>query len=165
MQFAADEIDCVVNRLAHEQATWPTETDCDRLDRVEDALRERGILLWQASPCCDSCTRGEVGDRIEVINSRYPGFSDFVRGCAFFIDQNLPEMLANSTALSVYLGYDWLSQDGSSADEDDYEQNALGIAHEVCQCLLDEAFEPNWDGSYARKIGISLNWQRRTLLP
>jgi hypothetical protein len=56
MQFAALELERTAAELASEQATWPSETDCDRLDRVETALRDRGIVLWQASPCCDTCT-------------------------------------------------------------------------------------------------------------
>src|SRR5262245_7856801 len=66
IQFSADEINRRVALLKSENATWPKETDCERLDRVEIALRERGILLWQASPCCDSCTASELSDRIDV---------------------------------------------------------------------------------------------------
>lgn len=50
LHFAAEELDRAATQLAAEEATWPDETDCDRLDRVEVALRERGILLWQAPP-------------------------------------------------------------------------------------------------------------------
>ena len=163
-QFAADELNCAVTGLSAERATWPEETDCDRLDRVEAALCDRGILLWQASPCCDSCTWGELPDRINVLNDRYPGFRDRVRGYAFFIDQNMPESLADSTALSVCLGYGWFSPEDSEPTAEAYKKEALGIAHEVCECLRNEGFEVNWDNDFARKICISLNWQRRTLL-
>jgi hypothetical protein len=139
-------------------------TDCDRLDRVEDALRDQEILLWQVSPCCDTCTGAELPDRIDVINGRFPGFHDRVRGYAFFIDQNMPEMLAKSTELSVYLAYGWFSPDGSEVAPEVYQKHALGIAREVCEALRDEGFEANWDGDFARKIGVSLNWQRRTKL-
>jgi hypothetical protein len=164
LRFAADELNRAVTQLALEKGTWPEETDCDRLDRVEVALRQRGILLWQASPCCDTCTAAELPDRIDVIDHRYPGFRDHVRGYAFFIDQNLPEMLADSTQLSVYLGYGWFSPDGSGVAPEVYETNGLGIAREVCECLRNEGFEVDWNGDFARKIGVSLNWRRRTLL-
>jgi len=59
-QFAADELKRAETQLASEKSAWPAVTDCDRLDRVEAALRERGILLWQVSPCCDTCTVGEL---------------------------------------------------------------------------------------------------------
>ena len=126
---------------------WPPETDCDRLDRVEETLRGRGILLWQVSPCCDTCTGGELPDRIDEIDRRYPGFRDRVRGYAFFIDQNMADMLAEDTQVSVYLAYGWFSPDDSTVAPEVYESKALGIAREVCDCLREHGFEPDWDGS------------------
>ncbi|HZN34383.1 MAG TPA: hypothetical protein VFB80_11210 [Pirellulaceae bacterium] len=164
IHFATDELKRAAILLATEKAAWPAVTDCDRLDRVEVALRERGILLWQVSPCCDTCTGAELGDRVNVISRRYPGFRDCVRGYAFFIDQNMPDMLADSTRLSVYLAYGWFSADDSQMSPDAYAKNALGIAREVCECLRNEGFEVDWDVDVARKIGVSLSWQRRTML-
>jgi len=164
VRFAKDELEKAEAAQSAVKATWPPETDCDRLDDVETILRDRGILLWQVSPCCDSCTGGELPDRIDELDQRHPGFRSKVRGYAFFIDQNMANMLADDTDISVYLGYGWLSQDESSVTPEVYERNALGIAHEVCDCLREHGFEPNWDGSFSRKIGVSLNWRRRTML-
>lgn len=164
IQFTGDELDRAAARIASEKRTWPAETDCDRLDRVEAALCERGILLWQVSPCCDTCSRAELPERIDVIDGSHPGFSERLRGYSFFIDQNMPQMLSESTDVTVYLAYGWISPDGSEVAPEKYEKNALGIAREICKCLRDEGFEPDWDGDFARKIGVSLNWQRRTEL-
>jgi hypothetical protein len=164
VQFATAELKKAETAHSKEQAGWPAETDCDRLDRVEAALRDRGILLWQVSPCCDTCTGGWLPDRIDVMESRHPGFRDRVRGYAFFIDQIMADMLAQDSNISVYLGYGWFSPDDSSVEPDVYETNAFGIAREVCDCLREHGFEPDWDGSFSKKIGISLNWQRRTML-
>lgn len=163
-QLASDELDRAATQLASEKATWPDETDCDRLDRVEIALRERGILLWQASPCCDTCSGAELPDRIEEVDRSDRGFRSRVRGFAFFIDQKLPEMLADSTQLSVYLAYGSLSPGASRVAPDVYAKAAPSIAREVCECLRVEGFEVDWDGDLSRKIGISLDWQRRTML-
>jgi hypothetical protein len=162
VRYAAEQLEQAAATLAAEQATWPRDTDCDRLDRVEGTLHDRGIVLWQVSPCCDSCTVGELYDHIERIDQRYPGFQERVRGYAFFIDQNMAEMLTDSTRLSVYLGYGWLSPDNSEVSPDLYKKNALGIAQEVCDCLRQHGFDPNWNGDFSMKIGVSLNWQRRT---
>ncbi|WP_145083681.1 DUF6891 domain-containing protein [Anatilimnocola aggregata] len=164
VRFASDELKKAEAAHAAAQATWPPETDCDRLDQVEAALRDRGILLWQASPCCDTCTGGELPDRIHELERRYPGFRNKVCGYTFFIDQNMADMLAEDTNISVYLGYGWLSQEESSVAPDVYEANALDIAREVCDCLRKHGFKSNWDGSFSKKIGISLNWQRRAML-
>ncbi len=45
-----------------------------------------------------------------------------------------------------------------------YESKALGIAREVCKCLRDERFAPDWNGELSRKMGVSLNWQRQTMI-
>lgn len=165
IQFATDELEKAAALLAAEQASWPRETDCDRLDRVEASLRDRGILLWQASPCCDTCTSSELPERADWIAQRHPGFRDRLRGYAFFIDQNLPDSLAESTQVSVYLGYGWVPPgDGPEVAKEAYEKQALGIAHEICNCFRDHGFEPDWDGNFARKIGVSFDWKRRTML-
>jgi hypothetical protein len=165
IQFATAELERAESAHAAEQGNWPLETDCDRLDRVEASLREKGILLWQASPCCDTCTSSELPERSDVITQRHPGFRDRLRGYAFFIDQNLPESLAESTELSVYLGYGWLQPDDSpDVAKDVYQEQSLGIAHEICRCLREHGFKPNWEGDFSRKIGVSLDWKRRTML-
>ena len=164
ISFAREELARAAARHLLEQAAWPAETDCERLDLVELKLRAQGILLWQASPCCDSCTCGELSDRIDEIERRHPGFRKRVRGYAFFIDQNMPEMLVDDIHISLYLAYGWISGDGSRVDPESYKDNALGIAREVCGVLLECGFEPIWDGSFSTKIRVSLTWQRRTML-
>ena len=161
-QLAAEEFDRAAARHATAQAEWPEATDCDRLDRVEAALRDRGILLWQVSPCCDTCTTAEIRDRINGIERRHPGFRERVRGYAFFIDQNMPQMLSEGEEIGLYLGYGWMSSSGSSVAPERYEEIALGVGREVSECLRDEGFTVDWDGKLSRKIGISLVWRRRT---
>lgn len=163
-RFASEEISRIARELEAERASWPEQTDCDRLDRVEETLRGHGILLWQASPCCDTCTSSELPDRINEIEERHPGFAEHLRGYGFFIDQNLPEMLADSYELSIYLAYGWFSPDGNDVEPEFYTQHALSIAREICECLRDEGFEVDWNGSFDRKIGVTLNWQRRAFL-
>jgi hypothetical protein len=75
-----------------------------------------------------------------------------------------PEDLAESSHLSVYLGYGWFPPDDSEAAPQVYGENALSIAREVCECLRNERFEVVWNGDIAHKIVVSLNWQRRTPL-
>jgi len=164
IRFAEVELDMFAAKQSMDQASWPPETDCERLDRVEATLRDRGILLWQVSPCCDTCTSSELPDRIDEIERRHPGFRDRVRGYAFFIDQNMTDMLAEDINISVYLAYGWFAADGSNVDAEAYKVNALGIAREICDCLHEHGFPPEWDGSFSKKIGVSLNWQRRTKL-
>ncbi len=164
LQFTTDEIEREAAKLFAEMETWPEETDCDRLDRAEQLLRDRGILLWQASPCCDTCTMGEFSDRLQVIDEQFPGLNDRLRGYTFFIDQNIPDELSEGSELTVCLGYGSISEDEADNDPEVYEKKALGIAREVCECLHAAGIKPDWDGSFSRKICITVQWQRRTLL-
>lgn len=164
VDFAADEYDRAYEQFQLDQSDWPEKTDCDRLDNVEKTLRNNGILLWQVSPCCDTCTGAELSDRIELIDRQNPGFRERVRGYAFFIDQTLPESLSEGTQLSIYLAYGWLSTDKAEIDPSEDRKRALGIAQEVCECLRNEGLQVDWDGDYSRKIGVSLNWLRRDML-
>lgn len=164
LAYAREVLERSVLEHRSAQGEWPEVTDCDRLDQVEAVLRESGILLWQVSPCCDTCTTSELGDRIDAINQRHPGLRDSIRGYGFFIDQNMPEMLSDSSQLSVYLAYGWIPPKGEKPDEETYRGKALGIAKEICGRLQEHGFEADWDGDFAQKIGLSLNWQRRTPL-
>jgi len=164
VHFAEEEIDRARSQIIEEQASWPIPTDCDRLDRAEAALRERGILLWQVSPCCDSCTSAELPDRIDEIEQLHPGFRERVRGYAFYIDQTLPESLGESSHISVYLAYGWFAPDGSEVSRAEYEMNALSIAGEVCDCIREAGLEPEWNGDFSRKIGVPLEWRRRIVV-
>ncbi len=136
--FVDAELERCVARVASERLTWPDETDCDRLDRVETALREQGVLLWQASPCCNSCTAGEMGDRIEVVNHRFPGFRDRLRGYAFFIDQNMPEELARSSELSVYL----IATAGSRPTENSLRRNCMSAMRSQLPARFANVYGP-----------------------
>jgi hypothetical protein len=160
-QFVSEELTRAEARLEAESAGWPERTDCDRLDRAEVAMRERGILFWQASPCCDTCTGGELPDRIDFIDSRVPGFRARLRGYAFFIDQGLAEMLAESSEATVFLAYGWFIPAGAEVSDEEHTARSLDIGHEVCECLRQEGLVPMWAGDFAKKIGVSVNWQRR----
>lgn len=162
-EFTDNELKKALTLYSLEQEKWPVETDCDRLNRAEDELRDSGILLWQVSPCCDTCSNSELPDRIDAVNQEYPGFREKVRGYAFFIDQNMADMLSESTEISIYLAYGWFPADGESVSQNDYENNAIKIGNEVCKILIKQGLKPNWDGDLKKKIGLSLSWQRRAI--
>jgi|GEM_PF-6220481 len=164
IRLTSDEIKQAVTQFAAEKGEWPEVTDCDRLDRVEAKSRDRGILFWQASSCCDTCTRSELGDRMEMINCRHPGFLEIVCGYAFFVDQNLPGMLAEDPSLSFFICYGWFPKERPQATPEELKSNTLEIGRNVCECLKSEGFEVDWDGDVQNRIGLSIKWQRRTML-
>lgn len=161
VQYAREQIEAAAVRHAEDKAAWAGETDCDRLDHAEAALRDAGVLLWQVSPCCDTCSGAELPDRIDEIEARYPGFRERLDGYAFFIEQNMADMLSDGTQISVYLAYGWFPPEDARPDQSLYEENALRIGGMVKDQLERLGLEVDWNGSLSKKIGVTVNWQRR----
>ncbi|MCA9642538.1 MAG: hypothetical protein H6718_19810 [Polyangiaceae bacterium] len=160
---AIKQLPLVRQRHEAEQSDWPEETDCDRLDEVQDELQEDGIVFWQASPCCNTCSQSELPDRLREIDEDDPGFAKECRGYAFFHDQSLPDELLENSQLLVYLSYGWFP-DKDDVSETEYAKQALAIGEEVCDALESAGFRVDWTGDLSKKIGLHINWQRRTQL-
>ncbi|MEZ6003318.1 MAG: hypothetical protein R3F33_03930 [Planctomycetota bacterium] len=164
VDYLQEQIQLATETLSQEQADWPAETDCDRLDAVEAELREKGILFWQVSPCCMSCSWGDVPLRIDFIESRFPGFRARIRGAAFFYDQSLAEELADNDEITLALAYGQYSQDEQPISEEAEERESVAIGHEVVSCLKRHRLKPEWTGNFDRKILVPVRWQRRTIV-
>lgn len=162
-EFVREEVGRRFAAIKTQAADWPTTTDCDRLDDAEENLLKAGILFWQASPCCDSCTIGDMPSRIEEIDSRHPGSGDRLRGYAFFIDQTIAERLGENEEIDLYLAYGWFNKD-EDIDQAEYERGVVAIGHEVVEHLEAAGLHTNWNGDIKKKIGVDVTWRRRTLL-
>ncbi|QDT70080.1 hypothetical protein MalM25_30250 [Planctomycetes bacterium MalM25] len=161
--YAQLELNRFVEKYESEKKAWPDKTECDRLDAVQESLQEKGIVLWQAAPCCDSCTMGEFSDRVDSLEKEDPRLRERLRGYAFFIDQNMAEMLSDGPIIDVYLGYGSIGG-GDEIDEDEYRRRALAIGHEVVEELSNGGLKVEWNGDFSKKIGLSIDWKRRTPL-
>lgn len=162
-EYAKERLPALRVEFQAEQASWPEVTDCDRLDDVQDELQEDGILLWQASPCCDTCSHSELPDRIDAIEEEDPGFRDRCRGYAFFHDQALADDLLEDSHLQVYLSYGWFCDEGR-VTQDEYRKQALAIGEEVRDALETAGLQVVWDGDLSKKILLHIDWKRRTRL-
>ena len=147
--------------LDAEREGWPETTDVDRLDRAEAMLQEKGILFWQVSPCCDNCTLAELGERIGEVEEDDPDFPDRVRGYAFYIDQSLPDSLADGSRIELCIGYGWLAAGEIEVPEEEQGPLCLGIGREVFDALKQVGFEPEWDGNLDKKIQVAVDWKCR----
>lgn len=158
--YARTEVARASEQLAAEQVSWPDRTDCDRLDAAQATMLENGIVFWQASPCCDNCTLAELSDHIDDLERQRPGTRERVKGYAFFHDQHLPEQLAASADLHVFVGYGWSRADDDTSQQT-YEREATTIGHEVVGHLREAGLRVDWNGDLSRKIDLSVVWQRR----
>jgi hypothetical protein len=128
-----------------EQATWPTVTDCDRLDAAFAALEAAGIVCRQDFSCCGTCGAAEIWG--EAADVEAAGAS--VRGYAFY---HMQDTEAAVEGRGVYLSYG-AAEDGEAA--------ALAIANEVVAALERQGLRVSWDGQWSRRIGVALDWKRR----
>lgn len=134
----------LVEQLA-KQASWPATTDCDRLDAACASLEASGIVCRQHFSCCGTCGSIEIWDEAaEVEAAGTP-----VRGYAFYHVQDTESAVEG---YGLYLNY------GAAAAG---EAAALAIAGEIVAALEQQGLRVDWNGRWNRRIGVSLEWQRR----
>jgi hypothetical protein len=127
------------------EAGWPALTDCDRLDAAFAALEQQGVIARQNFSCCGNCGSSEIWGEIDAARDA----GDPAYGYAFYHIQDT-ENAADGGALFLNYG---------AVDEG--EAAALSVAHEIVDALKAKGLETDWDGSWDRRIGVSLDWKRR----
>ena len=132
-------------KKATAEKTWPKETDCDRLDRVFEALNAGGICALQNAGYTQSDGFSDVS---EVIHEQ--GRENF-RGYCFYHGQDL-ERAVNGRVLLLAFG-----------DLDQSDAQSIAIARAIVDALKKERFTATWDGSVKQRIDIrNMDWKRRT---
>jgi hypothetical protein len=127
------------------QATWPTVTDCDRLDKAFAELEQRGIVARQNFSDCGTCGAAEIGDEIDATRKK----GREVRGYVFY---HMQDTESAAEGYGLYLNYGSVGPD---------EKAALKIAAEAVESLKRQGLETNWNGSIRQRIGVKLDWKRR----
>lgn len=143
--FAAEEIEAALKRHRQIEATWKGLTDCERLDQAFEELEHTGIVCRQDYSCCGNCGAAEIVsecDDIEQDGGR-------VRGYAFYHEQDTE---GATEGRGLYLSYG--AAEGSEAA-------ALEIAREIVAVLQSHGLNTRWDGSWSKRIAVTLEWRRR----
>jgi len=128
-----------------EQRTWPSTTDCDRLDAAFAALESSGVVARQHFSCCGTCGAHEIMDEMRQVEKA--GLA--VRGYTFFHLQDTEHAVAGE---GLYLSYGSLDSDKATS---------VAIGHEVMAALHREGLEPAWNGKIAHRILLPIDWRRR----
>ena len=119
------------------QASWPTVTDCDRLDAAFDELNELGIFARHHWWCCENC-----------------GFAAMVaeeRAAHGYVFYHRGDTASAMRGHGISLSYGALADDADDA----------AIAREVFDVLRRHGLDPSWDGDVTSRIRVPLIWQRR----
>jgi len=144
-EAAPSLIEAAVAAHLAEQATWPTTTDCDRLDDAFAALEAAGIVARQHFSCCGTCGATEIHDEMD----RVAKDGRTVRGYTFFHIQDTEHAIDGD---GLFLSY---------GSRDRSKEAAVEIGHEVVAALAAQGLNPNWNGRHANRIALPIVWQRR----
>jgi hypothetical protein len=127
------------------QRSWPSRTDCDRLDAAFAALEADGVIARQNFSCCGTCGSGEIWDEIEEAQKE----GRPARGYAFFHMQDT-ESAVEGYGLCLNYG---ACEEGEAA--------AVAVGRDIVAALTAQGLQTDWDGSHAKRIGVSLDWKKR----
>jgi hypothetical protein len=141
VEYLSDEADPAILRphaqrlvreilAAHmaEQATWPTITDCDRLDAAFAALEAGGIVCRQNFSCCGTCGAYEIWDEAAALEAA----GTPVRGYAFYHVQDTDSAVEG---YGLHLSYG-AAEEGEAA--------AVAIAGEIVAALQQHDLRVDW---------------------
>jgi hypothetical protein len=128
-----------------EQASWPKITDCDRLDAAFVELERVGIVCRQDFSDCGTCGAGEIQDEMQKVSKS----GKRVRGYAFYHSQDT-ESAVEGDGLCLNYG---AIEDG--------EAPAAKIGREIAAALKQQGLKVDWDGTWEKRICVSLDWKRR----
>lgn len=152
-RLLADEI----ARRADEMRNWPQITDCDRLDAAFEELNRRGIMARHNWTCCSTCGQAEMPDEFMRLDGQFEGVP--IVGYTFYDFQDVDAAVDGE---DIYLNYGSTER---AENEAAYTKQCLRIAEIISETLRRHGLTVTWDGTYARKIGVTVKWQRRSAPP
>ncbi len=132
----------MADQRRRDQASWPTPTDCERLDAAFAALRRKGIAARQHF---ELDRAGGYKAMEELVASR-PGR---LRGYTFFTWQDTDGAVEDGE-LCLPFGS---TSGGGEADAQ--------VGHEIVAALREAGLAPEWDGDPGLCVSVPVTWLRR----
>jgi hypothetical protein len=143
----ASAVDSAFALLENERATWPSVTDCDKLDKVFTALEARGILGLQNA----GYTQSDGYDDFREVYKNHP-YRDKIVGYCFYHGQDL-ERAVKGQGLHLAFG---------PVDPKNEEVEGPRIGAVIIEELGRAGFATQWDGTFGRRIHVQkIDWKRR----
>lgn len=127
------------------ESQWPAVTDWDRFDAAFAQLEEAGVVCRHNFSCCPSCAASEIWDEIEVERDK----GREIIGCAHY---NFQDTEAAVEGQGIYLSYGSVLQG---------ERPVVKIGHMIADAMRASGLTVRWDGTYAKRIHVALDWKRR----
>lgn len=129
------------------EKTWPKVTDCDRLDRVFEALNQQGVIALHSAGFTQSDGLEEVEDAYREAGGKKSNYA----GHCFYTEQDRDGAV---TDRGLYIGFGHLSGN----DAKGVEAGKL-----VRAALESEGFAVKWNGKISERLFVrAFVWQRRS---
>ena len=126
------------------EAAWPSETDCDRIDRAFAAISSERIVALQNAGYTMSDGHSDVGEVLA------PHPTGTFRGYCFYHGQDLERAVHTG---QLYLAY---------ADLRDTPQGKLAIGRVVVEAFRKQGFVCEWNEDVDKRILVTgIDWKRR----
>jgi len=140
-------VDATFASLEKEKATWPSITDCDKLDRVFEALNTLGIIALQNAGYTQS---DGYDDTREIYHRRAD--RDKVIGYCFYHGQDLERAVCGE---GLYLAF-------GPMDAQNEETEGPRVGAMIVEELKRMGFSPQWNGTFNQRIHVpAIDWKRR----
>jgi hypothetical protein len=134
-------VSAAISRKRAEAATWPLQTDCDRLDRAFTMLRQQNVISLQNAGFT-------LSDGNSCIDEERPTHRSAVGYC-FYCYQDTVHALTRGELRVGFGAFD------------DTEANMIHIGRTVEAALLDAGLQASWSGRTVERISVELQWRRR----
>jgi len=131
-------------RKREAETSWPTTTDCDRLDDAFAELNADGIIALHNTGMTMSDGEGDVGQAL-----RERGRSR-IRGFCFYHGQDVDSAVGGD-GLWIAFG-----------DVDAIAEQKRAVGQQIKACLERHGLHVEWNGDPERRLSIpKLDWKRR----
>jgi hypothetical protein len=148
IEFAVDE---EIKAHEAEKSTWPTTTDCDRLDAAFVQLNEAGIISLHNA----GYTQSDGYDDFKTALSSVPN-PECVIGYCFYHGQDLERAVAGQ---GLFLAF-------GPTNPREEETNGTEVGQRIAKRLIEAGLRIEWNGAFNSRIQIHpFDWKRRELPP
>ncbi len=129
-----------------EEKDWPSVTDCDRLDRVFDSLRQQKILALQNA----GYTQSDGLDDVCQCYHEAGGEQSDIEGYCFYHGQDVEAVMERGELLLAF---------GHVSGEDDA---GVEIGWRIKRAFEAAGFAVEWNGSIKTRLLVKgIKWRRR----
>ena len=133
--------------LREEQQSWPTETDCDRLSQVLEALTKKGVISLENAGYTQSDGYDDVRDAYDEAEDKKA-----ISGYCTYHGQDLERAMRGG---GLYLAF-------GPIDPQKEETEGPRVGRIIVEELERRGFKVKWDGTFKERILISeIDWKKR----